>query len=112
MVIVFIRTQMRPDHDRAAYEVLNFAMFELVQRIPGFVSVVGYAGDGEDVGVVRFASLAALRAWREHPEHLAVQERGRAEFYKNYTIEVCEVIRAHDFAVGTDEPDRPPVREP
>jgi heme-degrading monooxygenase HmoA len=112
MVIVLIRTRLRPDHDRAAYQALNGTMFELVQRIPGFVSVAGYTGDGEEVGVVRFATLAALRAWREHPEHLVAQERGRAEFYSQYTIEVCDVIRAHDFVVGTDEPSRPPVREP
>jgi heme-degrading monooxygenase HmoA len=97
MVIVLIRTQVRADCDRVAYEALNASMFELVQRIPGFLGVAGYGGDGEDVGVVRFASLDALRAWREHPDHVVAQQRGRAEFYASYTIEVCEVVRAYAF---------------
>ena len=99
MVIVLIRTKLHPEADRSAYEALNDQMFEIVQKIPGFLGASGYAsGDGEDIGVVRFASLDALRAWREHPDHLQAQRRGKTEFYASYTIEVCEVVRAYDFA--------------
>lgn len=113
MVIVLIRTRLRADSDRAAYDALNASMFELVQRVPGFVAASGYAGGtGEEIGVIRFASLEALRAWREHPDHLVAQERGRAEFYASYTIEVCEVVRAHSFDAGSGEPTRPPLRRP
>jgi heme-degrading monooxygenase HmoA len=99
MVIVLIRTQLRPDCDRTAYEALNAEMFELVQTMPGFLGVNGYASaDGDEVGMVRFESLEALRAWREHPAHLATQQRGKSEFYASYRIEVCEVVRAYDFA--------------
>jgi heme-degrading monooxygenase HmoA len=112
MVIVLIRTKLRAEADRSAYEALNAGMFELVQRIPGFVGAAGYASGGDDIGVIRFDSLAALRAWREHPEHAVVQQRGRAEFYASYTIEVCEVVRAYDFDVRAGEPSRPPVRQP
>jgi heme-degrading monooxygenase HmoA len=98
MVIVLIRTTMRSDCDRTAYEALNARMYELVQRIPGFAGVTGYGGDGEDIGVVRFDSLESLRAWREHPEHVVAQQRGRDEFYASYTIEVCEVVRAYELA--------------
>jgi heme-degrading monooxygenase HmoA len=99
MVIVLIRTKLHPEADRGVYEALNAQMFELVQTMPGFVGASGYAsGEGEDIGIVRFTSLDALRAWREHPEHVVVQERGKAELYASYTIEVCTVVRAYDFA--------------
>ncbi|HEX2690084.1 MAG TPA: antibiotic biosynthesis monooxygenase [Kofleriaceae bacterium] len=99
MVIVLIRTKLHSEADRSAYESLNGQMFELVQKIPGFLGASGYAsGDGEDIGVIRFESLDALRVWREHPDHLQAQHRGRTEFYASYTIEVCEVVRAYDFA--------------
>jgi heme-degrading monooxygenase HmoA len=102
MVIVLIRTKLRPGSDQAAYEALNAEMFALVQNMPGFLGVNGYASaDGDEVGMVRFASLDALRAWREHPEHVATQLRGKSEFYASYRIEVCEVVRAYDF---THEP--------
>jgi heme-degrading monooxygenase HmoA len=108
-----LRTRLRADADRAAYEALNATMWELVQRIPGFIAAAGYTADsGDEIGVIRFASLDALRAWREHPEHIVVQQRGRAEFYASYTIEVCEVVRAYEFDVGSGEPSHPPPRQP
>lgn len=98
MVIVLIRTKLRPDCDQAAYEALNAEMYGIVQKMPGFLGVNGYASaDGDEVGMVRFESLEALRAWREHPDHLVTQARGKSEFYASYRIEVCEVVRAYDF---------------
>lgn len=98
MVIVLIRTKLRDDCDHAAYEALNAQMYEIVSKMPGFLGANGYASaDGDEVGMVRFDSLDALRAWREDPEHLATQARGKTEFYASYRIEVCEVVRAYDF---------------
>lgn len=99
MVIVLLRTRLHATADRAAYGALGARMFELVQRLDGFLGADEYtSSDGETVGVVRFASHEALRAWREDPEHLLTQQRGKTEFYASYTIEVCEVVRAYDFA--------------
>lgn len=101
MVIVFVRTKLRSDADRTAYDALNEEMYRLVQRMPGFIGATGYASsNGEDVGVIRFTSLDTLAAWRDHPEHLAVQLRGRAEFYAAYTIEICQVVRAYDHTTS------------
>ncbi len=98
MVIALIRTQLRTEADLAAYERLNEQMFELVQRLPGFVSARSYrADDGDEISLIRFASAEALRAWREHPEHRATMARGRDEFYAAYDVEICEVTRAYDF---------------
>ena len=113
MVIVLIRTRLRADCDRAAYEAQNASMFELVQRIPGFIEAAGYASaEGDEIGVVRFASLDALRAWREPPDHLVIQQRGRAEFYASYTIEVCELVRTSTYDASAGEPAHPPHRQP
>lgn len=99
MVIVLLRTRLRADADRPAYEALSEQMFRLVQTMPGFVGADGYAAtDGEEVGVIRFDSQGSLRAWREHPDHLAAQRLGKSDFYASYAIEVCEVVRAYDFA--------------
>jgi heme-degrading monooxygenase HmoA len=100
MVIVLIRTRMREGADRAAYEALSAEMFALVSAMPGFVGAASYGAEGDDIGVIRFESLEALRAWRELPRHVAAQELGRSTFYASYTIEVCEVVRAYDFNLG------------
>ncbi len=99
MVIVIIRTRTREGIDQAAYELLNARMEEIVTAMPGFVGMNGYASaDGDELSMIKFESLDALRVWRDHPEHLVAQARGRSEFYASYRVEVCDVVRAYDFA--------------
>ena len=98
MVIVLIRTQLRPDADVAAHDQLDARMFELVQTIPGFLSARSYRSeDGDKLLLIRFASADALRAWREHAEHREAQRRGRDEFFTAYDVEVCDVTRGYEF---------------
>lgn len=96
MVIVLIRTQLRSDADLAAYEALGGEMFALVQTLPGFLGADSYGSGDAEISVIRFASLASLETWRNHPQHVAAQRRGRDELYASYTIEICEVVRAYD----------------
>jgi heme-degrading monooxygenase HmoA len=99
MVIVLIRTRLRPGADASAYEALNARMDALVQGIPGFVSAKGYrSDDGDEISIVRFTSAEALRQWRDLPEHVDAQRRGREEFFSAYDVEVCEVARAYEFS--------------
>ncbi len=58
------------------------------------------ATDGHELLVVRFESHEALKAWREHPEHLAAQQRGRERFFAHYRIEVCDEVRSYEFDAG------------
>ena len=98
MVIVLIRTKLRPDANLAEYERLNAEMFALVSSIPSFLGAEGYTSEaGEEVGMIKFGSLAALQTWRDHPDHVVVQRRGREEFYASLRIEVYEQVRAYDF---------------
>jgi len=81
-------------------------MYELAQRMPGFIAAEG-AGD---LGIIRFESLAALRAWRDHPEHVAAQRRGRAELYASYRVEICELVRAYAYEADAGESTELPAR--
>lgn len=98
MVVVLIRTQLRPDADIARYEQLGARMGELVQTMPGFISAKDFVSeDGERVSMVCFESHEALAAWKNQPEHLETQRIGKASIYAAYTIEVCEVVRTVRF---------------
>ena len=101
MVIVLIRNALRPGADVAAYEALNAQMFEILSKMPGYLGANGYTSeDGEEVGMVRFESLDALKAWREHPDHVLARARGHSEFYASLQIEVCEVVRSYDLSTA------------
>ena len=97
MVVVF-RARVRPDADLAALETLGVRMYELGSAMPGFVEYKDFAAeDGETLTLVGFETADQLLAWRNHPEHQAVQARARDEFFSEYAITVSEVQRAYHF---------------
>lgn len=98
MVIVLFGTKLRADADLTEYRARSKRMHELVEQMPGFISVKGYtAEDGDEVVIARFASEEALDAWRFHPEHVEAQQRGRDAFYESYWVQVGTTIREYTF---------------
>jgi heme-degrading monooxygenase HmoA len=100
LVIGIFRNRLR--EDATGYPATAERMEELVATMPGFLGIKTFAaGDGERVSLFAFESLAALEAWRDHPEHREAQRRGRAEFYAEYTLQVCDPIREVHFEVAS-----------
>ncbi|MDT7764679.1 MAG: hypothetical protein QOC63_4099 [Mycobacterium sp.] len=98
MVIVVFRSRVRSDADMSALEALGARMYELGSAMPGFVSYKDFAAeDGETLTLVEFETEEQLLAWRNHPEHIEVQARARAEFFSEYSITVSESRRAYHF---------------
>ena len=101
MFVTVFRARLRPDADMTALGALGERMYALATAMPGFVSYKDFtAPDGESVTIVEFASEPELLAWRNHPEHVAVQERGRREFFSDYQIQACRVERAYRFTIA------------
>lgn len=75
-------------------------MLELAARQDGFL---GVESAREDLGITvsYWRDLAAIRAWRDHPEHVDARRRGREQWYADYTLRICRVERAY----GHDGPD-------
>ena len=104
-VIVIFKAHLREGADSEAYRKTSRRMHELVEQIPGFISIKAYTGeDGEEIDLVRFANEEALRTWKEQPEHLEAQSRGREEFYDRYSVQACKVVRDYEFRI--DELER------
>jgi heme-degrading monooxygenase HmoA len=95
MVTVIFRSRLKPTADLTALGTLYARLLEIVSRMPGFISVKDFAAeDGESVAIAEFESPEAVTAWKNDPEHLAAQKRGREEFFSEYTVQVCTVVRA------------------
>lgn len=98
MVVIVFRARLKPNVDHAALAQLGAHMYELAAAMPGYISYKDFAAeDGENVSIIEFASLEALAAWREHPEHKVAQQRGREEFFAEYHIQVCTPTRDYRF---------------
>jgi heme-degrading monooxygenase HmoA len=98
MVVIVFRARLKPDVDHGALAEVGQRMYELASSMPGYISYKDFvAEDGENVSVIEFESLETLAAWREHPEHKVVQQRGRDEFFAEYRIQVCAPVRDYRF---------------
>lgn len=97
LVTVF-RSRLREEASQD-YEVVARRMDALARAMPGFVDFKTFrADDGERVSIVVFDSLETHAAWRDHPEHRRAQARGRADFYAEYHILVCEQLHDRRFS--------------
>jgi heme-degrading monooxygenase HmoA len=96
MVTVF-RSRLRPDAGES-YEHTADDMEKYAREMPGFVDFKTFvAPDGERVSLVVFASREAHDAWRDDARHRAAQARGRADWYSEYSIQVCELVALREF---------------
>ena len=97
MVVVVFKITHRPDMPVADYEETGNRMVELVSSMPGFLGMDYAPTEGGELLVARFESHEALATWKNEPEHIAAQQRGRDEFFAHYRIEVCESVRSYEF---------------
>ena len=99
MVIVLLEHRLRADIDKAEWEQAFTRMVGLASKMPGFISINGYAAaDGSGLAVARFESEEAVQAWKTHPEHVKTQARGREAFFESYKLTVATpIIREYSF---------------
>jgi heme-degrading monooxygenase HmoA len=87
-----IFTSMRTDGDQG-YAEAAARVLELARQQPGFL---GYEGarnaDGTGISVSYWDSLDAIRAWKNHPEHLLVQANADL-WYGDNRIRITKVER-------------------
>ena len=96
-VVTVFRSRLREDAAPGYHETAD-EMLALAREVPGFVDYkFFYAEDGERVSLVTFDGPDSQRAWREHPEHRAAQEKGRTDWYSAYSIQVATCDHASEF---------------
>lgn len=96
-VVTVFRSKLRADAAPGYHETAD-EMLTLAREMPGFVDYKAFvADDGERVSLVTFDGQEAQAAWRDHVEHRAAQERGRAHWYATYSVQVAECVSATEF---------------
>lgn len=97
MIVTVFRSRVKPEA-REEYGQWARRMSELARSMPGYLSHKGFvADDGEQVTVVEFESEEAMRAWAVHSEHVEAKKKGRKDFYIEYRVQVCSVVRDSRF---------------
>jgi heme-degrading monooxygenase HmoA len=68
----------------------------LLQEVDGFISIERFQSlsqPGKLLSLSFWRDEAAVRAWREHPEHRRTQAAGRAGVFSDYRLRVAQVQR-------------------
>ncbi|MEU1532370.1 antibiotic biosynthesis monooxygenase family protein [Streptomyces fagopyri] len=95
--VAVFTTVRTPNQD--GYSETNARMEDLVKGIPGFLGMDhAQTPGGLGITVGYFRDAAALTEWRTNAEHRAAQQRGRADWYRSYTLHVAKVERSHGFS--------------
>ena len=98
MPIILFRSRLRAGVDVEAYAARAAELLQLAQGMPGFVAMKDFtAADGERLAVIEWASHETLKAWREHPLHRVAQGMGREQYYGEYSLQVCDLLRESRF---------------
>jgi heme-degrading monooxygenase HmoA len=91
-----IFTSVRTEGEDQGYGKMAEQMVELAKQQPGFLGVESVRdANGFGITVSYWESEEAIRAWKGHAAHQIAQERGKAEWYANYTVHVAKVERKY-----------------
>jgi heme-degrading monooxygenase HmoA len=93
-----IFTSFRSGADADGYESAAAAMDALAMVQPGYRGVESTRGaDGMGITISYWSDDTAAIAWRDHPDHSAIRERGRAIWYDSYSVTVAHVARGYGW---------------
>ena len=105
-VVTVFRSRLRPDAEARGYGETAVRMEASARAMPGFIDFKAFtASDGERVSIITFDTLEHQAAWRDDPEHRVAQARGREEFYAEYSVSVCLLMR--HSGLGKHDPAAP-----
>ena len=81
------------DYSKTAERMVNLA-----KTMPGFLGVESARTEnGFGITVSYWESEAAIKNWRDNDEHAQARQRGRKEWYADYTIRVARVERSYEM---------------
>ena len=99
IAVIFI--SRRRAGDDAGYAAAAAAMDMLAARQPGYRGIDSTRGD-DNVGITvsYWADDDAAIAWRDHPEHSVIRDRGRERWYDRYEVIVSRVERDYRWTLA------------
>jgi len=96
--VIFASRRTPGDH---GYGAMAERMAALAAAQPGYLGIESVRdADGFGITVSYWASPEAIRAWKEHTEHLVAQETGVGKWYEHYELRVARVERAYSGPIG------------
>ena len=77
------------------YTAMAARMRELALAEYGCLEFFAVTEGQQEVAISYWDSEEQIRRWKQNAEHLVAQQKGRNTWYRSYTVEVVEVVRAY-----------------
>lgn len=90
-----IFASQRTEGDKG-YAKMAEKMVEMASQQEGFLGVESARDSDLGITVSYWESLEAITKWKQNAAHQIAQQRGKTEWYKNFSLRVCKVER-HSF---------------
>jgi heme-degrading monooxygenase HmoA len=95
MHVVMFYSETDPDYFEE-WRTNGTRMMEILTKLEGFVDVhYMKMDDGRDFAIAYFDSEEAIGRWYRDAEHVQAMKAGRDHIFKDYKIEVAEIVRAY-----------------
>ena len=110
LVIVIFEYVIREGQAERYFDLAT-ELVPLVETFEGFLGVERYQSrthPNKYLSHVLWRDEAAIEPWRNHPNHQAAQDLGKAEIFEDFRITVVNTLRSYTMSdrggVSTDEP--------
>ncbi|WP_139997038.1 antibiotic biosynthesis monooxygenase family protein [Paenibacillus paridis] len=91
-----IFASQRTEGDRG-YGQMADKMVELASRQAGYLGIESARDEQLGITVSYWASLEAIKNWKENAAHQVAQERGKSEWYESFALRISKVERDYFF---------------
>lgn len=79
----------------SSYTKMAEQMRALAMKKYGCTDFISVTEGNQEIAVSYWQNPEQINAWKQDSEHLVAQERGKADWYKSYMVQVVEVIREY-----------------
>ena len=93
MYAVIFRAEI--NHLDEEYSALAEKLRDLAISQYGCKEFVTSTEGNNELAISYWENESQIRQWKQNSEHLLAQSKGRSKWYKSYSVEVVEVVRAY-----------------
>jgi heme-degrading monooxygenase HmoA len=92
VIFATIQTADLTDYEQTAEHMVALASLQ-----PGYLGIDS-ARSGVGITVSYWRTLEDIKAWKHNLDHAAARDRGRAQWYQQYTLRIAKV--EHNYSFG------------
>ncbi|KEQ17111.1 antibiotic biosynthesis monooxygenase family protein [Endozoicomonas numazuensis] len=70
-------------------------MRELALNEYGCIEFIANTEGDQELAISYWPDKESIRAWKNNPEHLSAQQKGKTLWYQDYQVEIVEVLHKY-----------------